>query len=197
MDAWHGSMVEEARKRTLMQRAALRMKRGGMFAAFARWQENIREKRAMVAKSLRVLMRWRKQAAVRCLGVWRRLTAEEVQKGQLMGKIIRRMLHRSLSFAMDLWKQNVQALQQEQAEEGRRQDIMLRVVKRMLNQAKALAFEQWKATVCELARQHGIMERILRRMLNRKMSAGMYLYVCACPCMCVSLRVIVNLVCCA
>jgi hypothetical protein len=34
-------------------------------------------------------------------------------------------------------------------------------------------------------------------MLNRKMSAGMYLYVCACPCMCVSLRVIVNLVCCA
>ena len=197
MDAWHGSTVKEARKRTLMQRAALRMKRAGMFAAFARWQENIREKRAMVAKSLRVLMRWRKQAAVRCLGVWRRLTAEEVQKGQMMGQIIRRMLHRSLSFAMDLWQHNVQALKQEQAEEGRRQDIMLRIVKRMLNQAKALAFEQWKATVCELARQHGIMERILRRMLNRKMSAGMYLYACACSCMCVSVRVNVNSVCCA
>ena len=74
---------------------------------------------------------------------------------------------------------------------------MLRIVKRMLNQAKALAFEQWKATVCELARQHGIMERILRRMLNRKMSAGMYLYACACSCMCVSVRVNVNSVCCA
>ena len=151
----------------------------------------------MLAKSSRALIRWRKQAAVRCLGGWRRSTAEEVQKRQEMRKIVGRMLHRSLSFAMDLWQHNVQALKQEQAEEGRRQDIMPRIVKRMLNQAKALAFEQWKATVCELARQHGIMERILRRMLNRKMSAGMYLYVCACPCMCVSLRVIVNLVCCA
>ena len=51
MDAWHGSTVKEARKRTLMQRAALRMKRAGTFAALARWQENIREKKAMVAKS--------------------------------------------------------------------------------------------------------------------------------------------------
>ena len=194
---WEESAKEVRRQRRLLQRAHLRMKRAGMFAAFARWQENIREKKAMVTKSSRVLMRWRKQAAVRCLGVWRRLTAEEVQKGQMMGQIIRRMLHRSLSLAMDLWQHNVQALKQEQAEEGRRQDIMLRIVKRMLNQAKALAFEQWKATVCELARQHGIMERILRRMLNRKMSAGKYLYACACSCMCVSVRVNVNSVCCA
>jgi len=100
---WEESAKEVRRQRRLLQRAALRMKRGGMFAAFARWQENIREKRAMVAKSLRVLMRWRKQAAVRCLGVWRRLTAEEVQKGQLMGKIIRRRCV-SLPGSMASWK---------------------------------------------------------------------------------------------
>ena len=56
---------------------------------------------------------------------------------------------------------------------------MSKIVQRMLNQAQAAAFERWRANVSELARQRGIMERILRRMLNAKMSAGMY----ACNCM--------------
>ena len=114
----------------------------------------------MLAKSTRALMRWRKQAAVRCLGGWRRSTAEEVQKRQVMRKIVGRMLHRSLSFAIDLWQQNVQALQQELAEDERRQNIMLRIVKRMLNQVKAAAFELWNSTVCELARQRGLLPRL-------------------------------------
>ena len=75
-----------------MQRVALRMKSAGMFAAFARWQENIEEKKAMAAKSMRVVMRWKKQAAVRCLEAWGQLTAEEVQKRIVMKKIVGRML---------------------------------------------------------------------------------------------------------
>jgi hypothetical protein len=66
---------------------------------------------------------------------------------------------------------------QAQGSEDRRQNIIVRIVKRMLNQAKAAAFERWKATVCELVRQRSIMERILRRILKRNMSAGLHLYV--------------------
>ena len=73
---------------------------------------------------------------------------------------------------MDLWQQNVSAARQGQAEEERRQNIVSRVVKRVLNQAQAGALERWSTTVLELARQRGIMDRILRRMLNAKMAAG-------------------------
>jgi hypothetical protein len=37
---------------------------------------------------------------------------------------------------------------------------MLRIVKRMLNQVKAAAFELWNSTVCELARQRGLLPRL-------------------------------------
>ena len=133
----------------------------------------------MAAKSMRVVMRWKKQAAVRCLEACGQLTAEEVQKLVVMKKIVGRMLNRSLCFAMDLWRQNVSVWKQQQAEEARRQKLMSKIVHRMLNQAQAVAFERWRANKIELARQRGIMQRILRRTLNAKMSAGMY----TCNCM--------------
>jgi hypothetical protein len=89
-----------------------------------------------------------------------------MQKRQVMKKIVGRMLHRSLSFAMDLWGQNVQALQQEQAEEARRQDIMSRILKRILNQAQAAAFDRWREHAVELRRQQGIVEKVASRMRN-------------------------------
>ena len=133
----------------------------------------------MAVKSMRVVMRWKKQAAVRCLEAWRELIVEEVQQRNLMQRIVSQMLNRSLFVAMDLWRQNVSALKQSQAEEARRKKLMSKIVHRMLNQAQAVAFERWRANKIELARQRGIMQRILRRMLNAKMSAGMY----TCNCM--------------
>jgi hypothetical protein len=114
-----------------------------------------------------------------------------VRKRDLMGKIVARMLHRSLSFAMDLWQQHASAARQERAGEERRQKIVSRVVRRMLNQAQAGAFERWSTNVSELARQRDIMDRILRRMLNAKMSAGqsnpMCSMIASCPSCFVSL----------
>ena len=126
-----------------------------------------------------MVTRWKLQAVVRCLEAWRGLTAEEVQKRRVMKKIVSQMLNRSLCFAMDLWRQGVRAARNEHAEEDRRQKLMSKIVHRMLNQAQAVAFERWRANKIELARQRGIMQRILRRMLNAKMSAGMY----TCNCM--------------
>jgi hypothetical protein len=119
-----------------------------------------------------VVLRWKLQEVLRCLEAWRELTAEEVRKRDLMGRIVARMQNRSLSFAMELWQQIVSAARQEQAEEERRQIIVSRVVRRMLNQAQAGAFERWSTNVSELAHQRDIMGGILRRMLNAKMSAG-------------------------
>jgi hypothetical protein len=155
-----------------MERVMLRMTNAGMLAALQRWRESTTEKKAMVAKSTKVVLRWKLQVVVRCLEAWRKLTAKEVRKRYLMGRIVARMLHRSRSIAMDLWQQNVSAARQGQAEEERRQNIVSRVVKRALNQAQAGALERWSTTVLELARQRGIMDRILRRMLNAKMAAG-------------------------
>ena len=117
-------------------------------------------------------MRWKLQAVVRCLEAWRERTVEEARKRNLMQRIVSRMLHRSLSFAMDLWQRNVLAARQERAEEERRQAVMSRIVKRMLNQAQAAAFERWSTTVEELLRVRNLMDRILRRMLSAKMAAG-------------------------
>ena len=104
----------------------------------------------MVAKSTRVVLRWKLQVVVRCLEAWRELTAQEVRKRDLMGRIVARMLQRSLSFAMDLWQQHVSSARR----------------------AQIVALERWIASVSELARQRSIMDRILRRMLDAKMTAG-------------------------
>jgi hypothetical protein len=47
-----------------------------------------------------------------------------------------------------------------------------RVVKTLLNQSQAAAFERWSTKVGDLARQQGIMNRILRQMLEAKIAAG-------------------------
>ena len=117
-------------------------------------------------------MRWKLQAVVRCLEAWRELTAEEVRKRNVMQRIVSRMLHRSLSFAMDLWQRSVSAARQERVDEERRRAVMSRIVKRMLNQAQAAAWERWSTHVEELLRIRNLMDRILRRMLNAKMAAG-------------------------
>ena len=117
-------------------------------------------------------MRWKLQAVVRSLEAWRELTAEEVRKRNVMQRIVSRMLHRSLSFAMDLWQRSVSAARQERVDEERRRAVMSRIVKRMLNQAQAAAFERWTSNVIELARQRNIMDRILRRMLSAKIAGG-------------------------
>jgi hypothetical protein len=140
----------------------------------------------MVVKSTRVVLRWNLQVVVRCLEAWGELTAQKVRKRDLMGRIVARMLHRSLSVVMDLWQQHASAARQERAGEERRQKIVSRVVKRMLNQSQAGALERWSTNVSELARQRDIMDRILRRMLNAKMSAGQSNPMCSMIASCLS-----------
>ena len=137
------------------------------------------EKRVMAAKALKVVGRWVNQCVARTIDAWHEYTVEEARKCGLMGGIVARILHRSLSFAMDLWQQHLSAAREERAEEERRQNIVSRVVRRMLNQAQAGAFERWSTNVSELARQRHIMDRILRRMLNARMSAGQSKTMCS------------------
>jgi hypothetical protein len=126
------------------------MRNAGMVAALQRWRENTTESKAMVAKSTRVVLRWKLQVVVRCLEAWRELTAQEVRKRDLMGRIVARMLQRSLSLAMDLWQQHLSAARR----------------------ALAAALELWSTSLSDLARQRNIMDRILRRILDAKMAAG-------------------------
>ena len=169
---WSEAAYRLREQRGVMERVALRRKNAGMIAALQRWRKYNKGNKAMVVKSTRLVLQWKLQVVVRCLEAWRELTAEEVRKRDLMGRIVSRMLQRSLSFAMDLWQRKMSAVQQGRAKEERRQGVVSRVEKRMLHQAQAAAFERWSTNMSELARLHGIMNRILRRMLEAKMAAG-------------------------
>jgi hypothetical protein len=81
-----------------------------------------------------------------------------------------------------------------QTEEKRRHNLMSRIAKRMLNRVQSTALERWSENACELARQRAVLDRILKRMLNGKMSAGAYgidRMDAACQCACARARVVV------
>ena len=162
--SWFQHVAAGKRLRIAGRRLELRIKNAGMFAAFQWWQENIAEKKILIP----VLRRAHHDLTRNHV----RSTAEEVRKRKWMGRIVARMLCRSLSSVMDLWQRSVSAARQERAEKERRQSIISRILRRMVNQAQAAALERWITNVSELARQRNIMDRILRRMLNAKISAG-------------------------
>ena len=175
---------EEQRYKAMMQRVVKRMQHSTLALWLLRWREQVWELRWQQGILKNMASRIRNAAVCKAVARWgesakevHRHRTEEMQKWggerkQTLQKILGRMLHRSLSQAIDLWQENVHALQQEQAEEERRQNIMSLIVRRMLNQGKAAAFHRWSANVRELARQCGIMDRILSRMINAKQAVG-------------------------
>ncbi len=158
------------RQRCIIERVVLRMTNTSKFASFERWRGTIKEKKAMAAMS-KVVLRWNLQPAVRCFGAWSELTTDEVRKRHVMREIVTRMLHRSLSFAMDLWQQKVSATRQEQAEEEekRGQSIMSRMVRREEGDADGTDGNQGSTTLEDLAdlSMHGSEKTKLKR--NRTM----------------------------
>ena len=84
LEAWRKLTAEEVRKRALTGRVVLRMLNRSLCFAMALWRENARENKAMAVKSMRVVMRWKKQAAVRCLDAWRHRVERKVSEGRMM-----------------------------------------------------------------------------------------------------------------
>lgn len=140
----------------------------------------------MGAKTARVVLRWKMQAVASCVEAWTRLTAEEVKKRNVMKRSAGRLLHKTLCFAMGLWQQNVLTSRQERAEEERRHNLLSRIANRMLNRVQSTALERWSENTFELARQRDMLDRILKRMLDGKMSAGAcgsdWMDFCECAC---------------
>ena len=56
--------------------------------------------------SIRVVMRWKLQAVVRCLEAWRELTAEEVRKRNVMQRIVSRTRNAGMFAALRRWREN-------------------------------------------------------------------------------------------
>ena len=103
----------------------------------------------MVAKSTKVVMRWKMQSAVRCLDAWRELTLEEVRKKQVMVRIVQRMRNKCISAAIDIWCTNAVDLKIQHAEDERKQKLMQRIVSRMMNKWMVEAFSLWFENVNE------------------------------------------------
>jgi hypothetical protein len=106
------------------------------------------------------------------LHLWSGWTFCAKRQRDVMGRIVARVLQRSLPLAMDLWQQHLSAAREWRAEEERRQSVVSRFVRRMLKQAQAVALVRWSTSLSDLARQRNIMDRILRRILDAKMAAG-------------------------
>jgi hypothetical protein len=186
---WCDNVRELRGQRNVMERVALRRRTAGMFAAFKRWQEYNKGNKAMVVRSTRVVLRWKLQVVVSCLGAWRELTAEEVRQRDLMGRIVSRMLQRSLSFAMDLWQRNMPQEAQELAKqrldeaarekqrmaeaEERRIEMCKRVVQRMLRHQLLMAWNMFVHSVKDTQRNHETIHKVLSRMTHRLL-AGVF-----------------------
>lgn len=162
---------EVRRQRCIIERVVLRMTNASKFASFERWRQTITEKKAMEAMSTKVVLRWKLQMVVRCFGTWSELTADEVQKRDLMREIVRRMLHRNLSFAMDLWQQNVSAARQEENKRGK--SILSRMARRGVGDADGADGDQVSATLEDLADVSG--QGSEKTNLKRKRTAYQYL----------------------
>ena len=133
-------------------------------SAFERWQENTVEKRTMVAKSAKVLMRWKLQSVARCLDTWRELAHEELRKRQVMFKIVQRMRHKSLSAAIDVFCANVKDFKTQHGEEER---MTAKVVARCKMQASCMCVDAWHMFTEEEARKRALMKLIVARMTSK------------------------------
>ena len=109
----------------------------------------------MVAKSAKVVMRWKLQSAARCMDAWGELTTEEVRKRQVTVKIVQRMCNKCISAAIERWCANVDDLKMQHAEEERKQHLLNKIVSRFLNRAVGAAFERW--------RDHTVQEKQVMR----------------------------------
>ena len=71
VDELKAEQAEQARKEHVMQTVVKRMMNGIMACAFGRWRESVCDNKMMLAKSNKVVMRWKNQAAARrCIYVF-------------------------------------------------------------------------------------------------------------------------------
>jgi hypothetical protein len=104
----------------------------------------VAEKRVMEAKALKVVGRWVNQCVARTIDAWHEHTVEEARKRGLMRRIVARMLYRSLSFALDLWQQNIFEARKLRTEEERRQNIMSRIVMKLNQRLVCNTLQAWQ-----------------------------------------------------
>jgi hypothetical protein len=201
--AWLQHTEEETIKRKLMARIAIRMLRLRLSAAMWRWCESLRETVRQKAKTRKTLAFWRNKAIVTCfgawfqhaarktrkrnvvetktrkalsfwrkkvvvggLGAWHQHAAEETRKRNVLKRIVKRMLSRQLSAAMWRWYGSLKARVREEAKTRK-------VLAFWRKKATVGAFGAWRQHAGGEARKRNIMERVVKRMLRRRLSAAM------------------------
>ena len=60
-------------------------------SAWARWVENTIERKRMVMKSTKVIMRWKNTCAVCCLGAWHEHAQEEARRRDILRRTVLRI----------------------------------------------------------------------------------------------------------
>jgi len=153
--------AEEERRAAVMQRVVKRMQHATLASGLLSWREQVRELRRQQGILENVASRMRNAAVYMAFARWgesakevHRQRTEEMQKwgGErkpTLQKIVGRMLHRSLWYAMDLWQENVQTSQQEQAE-SERQTWQREQIQLQLRMDELLMLLQDARQVCQV-----------------------------------------------
>ena len=122
-----------------------------------------------------------------CISLWTKMLLADATHDDTIAANVQSM--------QDAGIQHLQAIQEgldriyglkRHTEEERRHNLLSRIANRMLNRVQSTALERWSENTFELARQRDMLDRILKRMLNGKMSAGAcgsdWMDSCGCAC---------------
>jgi len=142
-DRWYcnvNTLLEEEadmeRKNDLMRRILHRMIGRDLSRAWVRWKENTLERKLMVTKSTRVVMRWKNAATACCLDAWHQHVQEEGRKRDLLRRVVLRMQNRTAAIVFQGWCTSI-------LEHRRLRSLMIKVKSRMLNRSASIMFECW------------------------------------------------------
>ena len=177
--AWVSFVEERKRNRTLLKRAAAKMRLRQAAAAFAGWID-LTERRVFARKFLNKLLgRWKNQEIARGFAGWKaylhrldlheqeveRQKEEAARKERLMNNIVRRMKNRKLAVAFEAYKHFT--------EEKKRMRVLLhRAAMKIKNRQVAAAISSWQDLVDRRAFARNFLGRMLSRWKNSELSAG-------------------------
>ncbi len=176
LSRWQENVHELKAMAGKTRKVMMRLRHQAAASCLLAWHDDALQEKQRKLKSLRAVQKMLNRAQVGAFGRWLATAREqamergaEERKQVVMRRVLQRMALRmrnaGICKAYATWAEN--------AAEAMRLKLKAKmVVRRFWNQAQAGALERWRTNVSELARQRGIMDRILRRMFKANVAAG-------------------------
>ena len=110
-----------------------RMANRSLASAFETW----RTAAAQTSRCMKMMLRWKNMALVACLVAWNKLTKQEANRRNIMGKIVGHMRYRASAMAWKSWNLSLAVLR-------RHKSILVKVTLRWIARFARMFFDYWR-----------------------------------------------------